>query len=236
MTDRRTRSGGPRRLLLAQLAIMLVCCGCGASCSVGTVPTTAGNQPVTQSPIPPQLAPALLPSAEVAGLPGAPIDGFAQVPVELAAPQDSFQAEGACGAAITEPSPHTGAIERLANPRSWIVIWVTHPSGHEARQSLTASIADARPGCPDHDFTNPEGPTERIHFVGSLPLPGIGDQSLAAHVRLAALGQTRDSWVVLIRRGEYLTAITTVSEQPFSPTFIRALAAAAERHLTAVAD
>ena len=151
------------------------------------------------------------------------------------APTDSFKAEGPCGAAITEPSPHTGAIERLANPTSWIVIWVTHPPGQEARRSLAASIADARPGCPDHDFANPDGPTERIHFEGTLPLPGIGDQSVASHFRLTLAGQTSDSWVVLIRRGQYLTAITTGAQQPFSPTFIRALAAAADRHLTAIA-
>jgi hypothetical protein len=235
MAERMTRSGGPRRLLVAQLAIMLVCCGCGASCSVATVPTAGGNQPVTQSPIPPQLAPALLPPAEVAGLTDAPVDGFAQVPVQLAAPKDSFKAKGACGAVITEPSIHTGAIERLANPTSWITIWVTHPPGQEARRSLDASIADARPGCPDHDATNPDGSTERIHFAGTLPLPGIGDQSFAAHFRVTAFGQTNDAWVVLIRRGQYLTAITTGSQQPFSPIFIRALAGTADRHLTATA-
>src|SRR6476619_7611860 len=98
MADATTPSGAARRLLVAQLAIMLVCCGCGASCSVGTVPTAGGNQPVTQSPIPPQLAPALLPPAEVAGLSDAPVDGFAHVPVELLAPTDSFNPEGPCGA------------------------------------------------------------------------------------------------------------------------------------------
>ena len=167
--------------------------------------------------------------------PTRPLTGSLRVPVELAAPTDSFKAEGACGGAITEPSIHTGAIERLANPKSWIAIWVTHPLGQEARRSLAASIADARPGCPDHNATNPDGSTEQIHFAGTLPLPGIGDQSLAAHFRVTALGQTNDSWVVLIRRGEYLTAITTGAQQPFSPTFIRALAATADRHLSAIA-
>jgi len=63
----------------------------------------------------------------------------------------------------------------------------------------------------------------------------FSDQSVASHFHLALAGQTSDSWVVLIRRGQYLTAITTGAQQPFSPTFIRALAAAADRHLTAIA-
>jgi hypothetical protein len=231
MADRTTPSGAARRLLVAQLAIVLVCCGCSASCSVGTVPAAGGNESVTQSPIPPQLAPALLSAAEVAALPGAPADGLARIPIDQTAASETTHTEAPCGTPIEEPSPRTGAAELFENASAQIYVWVTHPSGGEARRLLAASIADARRSCPDHNFTTSTGLTERIHFYGTLPLPGIGEQVLATHMRVS----DHDFWLVLIRRGEYLDSISANGPQSFSPEFISALAATADRHLARVA-
>ena len=116
-----------------------------------------------------------------------------------------------------------------------VIQWLNRLPPGRAAAVIDAELADVHPGCADFRTSTASGAKQKVHFIGTVPLPAaLADQRFAALSLLGsgpdAIGAAR----IELRRDDCLMLIVSFSTKRPSRAFVRALAATAAGHLDAV--
>ena len=208
-------------------SILVLVCLAAAACG-GAGGTGSSVKHVTAK----ALRRALLTAAQ---LPATP-DPYAGGPASPASITDDPDPRGPCGAMLTQPSLHRGAVAqfRSGDPAA-VFQWVNRLPATVASAAVAAVSNDIRPGCPAFNSATPYGHPQRNTFVRAISLPSLGDQRVAItlRIRLMAPGaRAAYGTEILIRKGDYLTVVVLSGLQPQTPSVVRAVAASAAADLS----
>jgi hypothetical protein len=205
-------------------SIMIVVCLTAAAC--GGAGGTHAATPATSNPAP-SLRIALLTAAQ---LPGKP-DVYAGGPVSAASITDDPDPRGPCGVRLSQPSLRAGVVAQFQSRRPAAVFqWINRIPPATATAYVAAVMDDIRPGCRAFTSATPYGHPQLNAFVRAIALPALGDQRVAITLRIRLLARgarTGYGTEILIRDGDYLTAIVLSGLRPQAPRLVRAVAAAA---------
>lgn len=210
---------------------MLVVCLTAAACG-GAGGTGSTAKPVTAKVTTRSLRGALLTAAQ---LPATPV-AFAGGPVTSGSITDDPDPRGPCGEKLSQPSLQSGAVAQFRSPAPAAVFqWVNRTPPGEATTYLTGVADDIRPGCAAFRSATPYGHPQLNVFVRATALPPLGDQRVAVTMRLRLLAPgERAAYVteILIREGDYMSAIIVSGLRRQPPRLVRAVAASAAADLS----
>jgi hypothetical protein len=212
-------------------SILVFVCLAAAACG-GAGGTGSSANPVTAKVTARSLRGALLTAAQLPATPNA----FAGGPVSAGSIPDDPDPRGPCGTKLPQPSLRSGAVAQFRSPEPAAVFeWISRTPPGEATAYLAGVAADIRPGCAAFKSATPYGHPQLNVFVRATALPPLGDQRVAAtmHLRLLAPGE-RAAYVteILIREGDYMTALIVSGLRPQPPRFLRAVAVSAAADLS----
>jgi hypothetical protein len=212
-------------------SIIVFVCLTAAACG-GAGGTGSSANPVTAKVTARSLRGALMTAAQ---LPATP-DAFAGGPVGNASITDDPDPRGPCGAKLSQPSLQSGAVAQFRSLEPAAVFqWITRTPPGEATAYLAGVADDIRPGCAAFKSATPYGHPQLNVFVRATVLPPLGDQRVAVTMRLRLLAPgDRAAYVteILIREGDYMTAIIVSGLRPQPPRLVRAVAASAAADLS----
>lgn len=219
------------RLAPAILLVCLTAAACGGS-ATGSTHTT----PPATTIAPHVLADGLLTAAQLRPVAGT----FVRQPVSTTSVTEDPDPRSPCGARVSLPSLHHGAVTELrSRAPAELFQWINDLRPGAAERLVGAFARDVRPGCPAYRTATPYGHPQLNRFIRGIRLPRLGDERLAATTRVRLLapgGRPAYGTEILIREGNRLTFITLVGLRPQSARVVRAIAIRAAADMTRLAS
>jgi hypothetical protein len=227
------------KLIAAGVAACLAasaCSGSARSASRSPAQTTTTALPsltprVTTGPAAARLAPGLLTTADVAGLPGAPV-GLHVAPVNDARLFRDPDPRSPCGRRLAPPDPGSGAGVTIAAPGIGGFEFVFPVGVAEATAYVDATESDTRGGCPAYQTRANTGALQTVKLLTPVALSKGPDQQTAALLEIVPQGGQRTYAVEVAMRIGGVLAIEVMLDQSLpAPDLVRSLAAATAARL-----
>jgi hypothetical protein len=176
---------------------------------------------------------ALLTTADLQGIPGAPADILVDSPNQPNTVDQNPDVIGPCGRKFTMPaSPHMAISEFGTATFNGFQIVIDVSVGR-ATAFVTAWKNDTTPGCPPSSSRTNTGSTQTQELLSAIPLPHLVNQETGALLRISNMGHTLGAYALVFRSGGRLEFNTLISAQPLSSAFGNGFALKAETELNA---
>ena len=214
--------------------LCLVLCAGLVSCIPGDDPPPPTTPQITTGTADPVLRDILLSVDDVDAAYGDP-GVFEEVPVSDASLYDNPDPRGVCGAKIEQPDFEDAAIatfQSTSGPGMLIVsaVWDLPPG--EAAAFVEKHRKDSDPGCSPFTSKTPFHATQRVHFLGEIALPPIGDLRIGGSLRIQVKGQPQAyASSINVSDGSKLVFTLIFGASEASERFVRGLAEATDEEL-----
>jgi hypothetical protein len=176
---------------------------------------------------------ALLTTADLQGIPGAPADITVDSPKQPTTVYQDPDEIGPCGRKLAIPKSSQRAISEFGTATFNGFQMVIDVSVGRATAFVTAWKNDTRPGCPPSSSRTNTGSTQTQELLSVVPLPHLVNQETGALLRISNSGHTLVAYALVFRTGGRLEFDAFFGAQPLSSAFGNGFALKAETVLNA---
>jgi hypothetical protein len=179
---------------------------------------------------------ALLTTAELASIPGAPA-GIKAVPAghSVTLFKTSGEQKGPCGVPIKLPSNPkkypTGAGSEFQADSLTGFQYVVDVPRNTAIDYIDGWQTQNHPGCPPFRNTNPYGAVQTTKLIAALSMPTLVDQAAGSLEEVSSAGSSVGIYAFIFRSGQRIEVMSLFVSRPVAQTFGEGLAELAESRL-----
>lgn len=215
------------RLLLLVVLLLAPSCAVSVESDGGTPP---GAKAITDRPAPAVLEDALLTEDDLRSLPDAPETKLTRRSFEDANMLVNPDPRGPCGAPGWQAPVDRGATIVFTGESATVFEYVDRRPPGEAQAVIDSEQADLHPRCPSFMSETPYGEPQQNLLIRPVQLDPLLDQRVAYITRMTITAPVYGA-MILLRQGDHLVAVVSMSLRQPSDAYVRALAERAAARL-----